>query len=126
MNWTDASEHRLSTVELSNLPVHRQSLIGREEDVSAIPLRLSEIETGLLTLTGAGGCGKRRLAVEVAYGVRDQYPDEVWPVELAPLSERSLVDNAVAAVLGVREGEGRSLRVRRLAFLQPKVLVTKS
>jgi predicted ATPase/DNA-binding CsgD family transcriptional regulator len=110
-------------VELSNLPVHRPSLIGREEDVFAIRQRLREIETGLLTLTGAGGCGKSRLAVEVAYGERDQYPDGVWLVELAPLSEPSLVDNAVAAVLGVRERPGQSLRDCLLAFLQPKVLL---
>ncbi len=123
MNWTDASQDRRSTVALSNLPVHRPSLIGREEDVPAIRQRLAEIQTGLLTLTGAGGCGKSRLALEVGYGVRDQYPDGVWLVELAPLSEPSLVDNAVAAVLGVRERAGQSLRDCLLAFLQPKVLL---
>jgi len=110
-------------VALSNLPGHRPSLIGREEDIPTIRQRLAEIQTGLLTLTGAGGCGKSRLAVEVAYGVRDQYPDGVWLVELAPLSEPSLVDNAVAAVLGVRERAGQSLRDCLLAFLQPKVLL---
>src|SRR6266567_4565710 len=123
MNWTDESQDRRSMVALSNLPGHRPSLIGREEDIPTIRQRLAEIQTGLLTLTGAGGCGKSRLAVEVAYGVRDQYPDGVWLVELAPLSEPSLVDNAVAAVLGVRERAGQSLRDCLRAFLQPKVLL---
>jgi predicted ATPase/DNA-binding CsgD family transcriptional regulator len=82
-----------------------------------------EAEAGLLTLTGAGGCGKTCLALNVARGVLDMYPDGVWLVELAPLSDPALVDNAVAAVLGVREGAGQSLRDGLLTFLRPRALL---
>jgi non-specific serine/threonine protein kinase len=59
--------------------------------------------TRLLTLTGAGGCGKTRLALEVAKDLVGTYPDGVWLVELASLSDPALAPNAVAAALGVRE-----------------------
>jgi predicted ATPase len=65
--------------------------------------------TRLLALMGAGGCGKTRLAVEVAKDLVGAYPDGVWLVDLAPLSETELVPQAVAQVLGVREQPGRPL-----------------
>ena len=64
--------------------------------------------TRLLTLTGAGGCGKTRLALEVARDLVGAYPDGVWLVDLAPLSEAELVPQAVAQALGVREQPGRA------------------
>jgi predicted ATPase len=65
--------------------------------------------TRLLTLTGAGGCGKTRLALEVARSLVGAYPDGVWLVELASLSEGALVAQAVAAALGVQEQPDSSL-----------------
>ena len=59
--------------------------------------------TRLLTLTGAGGCGKTRLAVEVASDLVGAYSEGVWLVDLAPLSEPELVPQAVAQAVGVRE-----------------------
>ena len=59
--------------------------------------------TRLLTLTGVGGSGKTRLAVEVARDLLEAYPDGVWLVELAPLSEDVLVPKAMAEALGVPE-----------------------
>jgi predicted ATPase len=65
--------------------------------------------TRLLTLTGVGGSGKTRLALEVARNLIEAYPDGVWLVELAPLSEDALVPKAVAEALGVLERPGESL-----------------
>ena len=62
--------------------------------------------TRLLTLTGAGGCGKTRLALKVARDLVGAYSDGVWLVDLAPLSDPALVPQAVAKALGVREQTG--------------------
>jgi hypothetical protein len=78
-----------------NLPAPLTSFIGREGDVQAIRARLAE--TRLLTLTGVGGCGKTRLALEVARDTLDQYTDGVWLVELGPLADAALVPHSVAA-----------------------------
>jgi non-specific serine/threonine protein kinase len=65
--------------------------------------------TRLLTLTGVGGSGKTRFALEVARDLVAAYPDGVWLVELAGLSEGELVPQAVAAALGVKERPGQPL-----------------
>src|SRR5918999_4026853 len=76
--------------------------------------------TRLLTLTGAGGCGKTRLALEVARELVGVYPDGVWLVEFAPLSEGALVAQALASVLGVNEQPDRSLADALVDFLGAK------
>ncbi len=111
---------RATTVGLTNLPAHRPSLIGRDEEAIAVRQRLMEAETGLLTLTGAGGCGKTSLAIHVARGLLAEFADGVWLVELAPLFDAALIYNAVASVLGVRERRGQSLRVAVLSFLRTR------
>jgi predicted ATPase/DNA-binding SARP family transcriptional activator/DNA-binding CsgD family transcriptional regulator len=84
-----------------NLPVQRTSFVGREREIVELKRLLSM--TGLLTLTGAGGSGKTRLALEVAGELASLYPDGVWLVELAPLSDPDLVAQQVAKALSVRE-----------------------
>ena len=69
----------------TNLPAARSSFVGREREMAEIERSLAS--TRLLTLTGAGGSGKTRLALEVARDLVGAYPDGVWLVELAPLSE---------------------------------------
>jgi predicted ATPase/DNA-binding SARP family transcriptional activator/DNA-binding CsgD family transcriptional regulator len=92
---------------MHNLPLARTSFIGRERERIEVKRLLAM--TSLLTLTGAGGCGKTRLALKVARDLVGAYPDGVWLVDLAPLSEAELVPQAVARALGVREQTGRSL-----------------
>jgi predicted ATPase/DNA-binding SARP family transcriptional activator len=84
----------------TNLPVPLTSFVGRDEEVARVTAVLEEAR--LVTLTGPGGSGKTRLAVEVAAGLADRYPDGVWLVELAPLGAEESVAHTVAATLGVR------------------------
>ena len=63
----------------------------------------------LVALTGSGGCGKTRLGLAVAANLVDRFPDGVWAVDLAPVSEPTLVMQTVASVLDVQEGQNRSL-----------------
>jgi len=91
----------------TNLPQALQSLIGRERELAEIKQLLPR--TRLLTLTGTGGIGKTRLALQVAAEVRDAYRDGVWFVDLAPLVDPALVPNALARVLGLVESAGQPL-----------------
>jgi non-specific serine/threonine protein kinase len=87
-----------------NLPLPLTSLVGRDQDLADVTRLLTDAR--LLTLTGVGGCGKTRLAIEIARMAVDRYPDGVWLVELGPLVEAALVAQRVGAVVGVPEGRG--------------------
>ena len=91
----------------TSLPVQSTSFVGREQEIDEVKRLLASAR--LLTLTGAGGCGKTRLALRVAAEVSSLYPDGVWLVELAALTEPTLVTHAVAQAVGVREVPGRPL-----------------
>ncbi len=90
----------------NNLPLQLTSFVGREREVAEVTGQLSE--TRLITLRGPGGCGKTRLALEVASEVAKSFEGGVWWVGLAPLSDTELVPQAVASVLNVLEAPGRS------------------
>jgi len=91
----------------NNLPQQLTSFIGRERDIADVKSLLGR--TRLLTLTGAGGCGKTRLALQVAADLVESFPDGVWLVELAALADPGLVPQTMASTLGLREETGRSL-----------------
>jgi predicted ATPase/DNA-binding SARP family transcriptional activator/DNA-binding CsgD family transcriptional regulator len=99
-----------------NLPSPRTSFVGREHELLEVKRALAM--TRLLTLTGAGGSGKTRLAMEVARDLVGAYPEGVWLVELARLSEPELVPQAVAAALGVKERPGQSLTLTLVESLR--------
>jgi predicted ATPase/class 3 adenylate cyclase len=90
-----------------NLPAPVSPLVGRELEIAEVA-RLLE-RTRLLTLTGAGGVGKTRLALRVAMELLERFPDGAWLVELAPPADPQLVPQSVARVLSVRERPGRPL-----------------
>ena len=89
----------------NNLPQQVTPFICRERELSEVKALLAK--TRLLTLLGTGGLGKTRLSLQAAVDVMDDYPDGVWFVELAPLTDPQLVPQAVASVLGVKEEAGR-------------------
>ena len=91
-----------------NLPAELTSFIGRERELLELPRVLGA--SRLLSLIGAGGVGKTRLAVRVARGQVDECRDGVWLVDLAPLSLPDLVAQTIASSLGFREGPQRSAR----------------
>jgi predicted ATPase/DNA-binding CsgD family transcriptional regulator/Tfp pilus assembly protein PilF len=90
-----------------NLPVALSSFIGREQEIAAVAKLLSS--TRLVTLTGAAGVGKTRLALEVAATLAESYRNGIWLVELASVADSALVPAAVTTALGVREQPGCSL-----------------
>ncbi len=90
-----------------NLPAPLTSFVGREREVAELARLLEEHR--LVTLAGAPGVGKTRLALRVAAEVRSRFGDGVWLVELATLAEPALVTSVVAAALGLRDQGGRML-----------------
>jgi predicted ATPase/DNA-binding SARP family transcriptional activator len=112
------------TDHTNNLPIPLTSFIGRGRVISELKRLLTHDETGmhprtnrLLTLTGPGGCGKTRLAIQIANELADSYRNGVWWVDLAPLTEDELVLEAVAKTLGVAVVEQQELEERLAGYL---------
>lgn len=106
---------------LHNLPGHLPGFIGREKEIETIQQLLSS--NRLVTLTGAGGCGKTRLAIQSAYEVLPEYPDGVWMVELAHVTVSDHIDQAIAEVFMIKEQPGSALIQMITHFLQRKKLL---
>ena len=98
---------RSPAAALHNLPLQLTSFVGREREMAAVRALLERQR--LVTLTGAGGTGKTRLALQATAGLLPAYPDGVWLAELAALVDPALVPRAVAQAVGVREEPGRPL-----------------
>ncbi len=101
-----------------NLPVQLTSFIGREREIAAVKGLLRN--TRLLSLTGVGGAGKTRLALQVAEDVLEDYREGVWFSELESLADPELVPHSVASALGVREEPGRGIVETLLDRLRPR------
>ena len=90
----------------NNLPEQLTSFIGRERELSEAAKALGA--TRLLTMTGAGGCGKTRLAAQAAAEQLDRFPDGAWWIELAPLADPDAVGAALGDAVGVKPLPGQS------------------
>ena len=107
----------------SNLPAPATALIGRATERAEVGELLLRSETRLLTLTGPGGSGKTRLALQVAAELRDSFPDGVFLVALALISDPDLVAPTIAQVLEIRERGSRSMLEHLRYALRSKQLV---
>jgi predicted ATPase/RsiW-degrading membrane proteinase PrsW (M82 family) len=114
----------LATYEVGagNLPDPATPLLGRSHEIEALQELFGRSEVRLVTLTGPGGTGKTRLAIEVARSLRDHYPSGAFFVSLAPVRDPALVPAAVAEVLGVQLGEGGAIEPLK-DFLRDKQLL---
>ncbi len=102
----------------NNLSQQLTSFIGREREIDEVEALLAR--SRLLTIHGAGGLGKTRLAQVVAGKVMNRFPDGAWFVDLAPVTDATLVPQRVASVLGLREAPGRPLQDSLLKYARER------
>jgi len=104
-----------------NIPLNMTRFIGREKEIAEVK-RLQD-ENRLLTLTGVGGTGKTRLAMQAAGEMVDDFAEGVWIVELSSIFESEQVIRAVAAVLDIREKTNQPLMDSIVDFLKPREML---
>src|SRR6266566_4734312 len=110
----------VAPARLAPLPVPRRALIDRDQEMAQAQALLQQEDVGLVTLTGPGGVGKTRLALQVAADLAPQFADGVAFISLAALKDPTLVVPAVARALGVSQTGDDSLDERLLAYLRPR------
>ncbi|HEX6518869.1 MAG TPA: tetratricopeptide repeat protein, partial [Streptosporangiaceae bacterium] len=107
----------------SNVPSPLTRLIGRDQEAAAIQALVLRADVRLITIVGAPGIGKSRLATHTAAMVAPTFPDGVWYVPLEPISDAELVVSAIAKVLGIKESTGQPLLQSLREFLRQRQLV---
>ena len=117
----EAGSARLPVTVRHNLPAELTSLVGRRKELLELHQVLAS--SRLVSLTGAGGVGKTRLAIRLAASLVDVFRNGVWLVDLAALTSPDLVPQTVATALGVREGPQRSVRAALLDTLRDRELL---
>lgn len=105
----------------NNLPIQLTDLLGRERDLEEIESLASK--NRLLTITGSGGVGKTRLAMQAAADLIDRYADGVWFADLAPIADPELVSSVVAKAIGMPQADGRRVDVAVPQWLKSKQLL---
>jgi predicted ATPase/class 3 adenylate cyclase len=105
----------------NNLPLQLTSLVGREGDIADIKALLQR--NRLVTLTGSGGVGKTRCALQVGAEALDGFADGVWLVDLAPLSNPTLVPNLIASVFAIEESPDQPVLAPLVAHFKNKQLL---
>ncbi len=106
----------LKAFAATNLPVQLTSFVGRDAELTQLRELLAQ--NRVVTLTGAGGVGKTRLAIQVAAQLAGEFSDGVWYVDLAPITDPELVAVTVARALGLPDQPGRSTMDTLLRFLR--------
>jgi predicted ATPase/DNA-binding CsgD family transcriptional regulator len=112
-----------SIFEIHNYPLYLTPFVGRETELAAVTRQLTDPDHRLVTLVGPGGIGKTRLGLHVAAGLLHHFPDGIWLVELAALSDSALLPQAIASALGLRDPPDRPLMESLKAYLEPRSLL---
>ena len=107
----------LKTLYQTNLPIPATPFLGRERELGEVVSLLARDESRLLTLTGPGGSGKTRLALQSAAALAEHYPHGVWWVPLAPLRDPQLVLETASSALGAKNGLADHVGDKRLLLL---------
>jgi hypothetical protein len=107
----------------NNLPIQPTPFIGREQEVAAVAQLLRREEVRLLTLTGPGGIGKTRLALQVATQLSGLFPEGVYLVNLAPIRDPALVVPTIAQILQVKENAEQPMFNLLKAFIRKQRLL---
>ncbi|MCZ6662611.1 MAG: tetratricopeptide repeat protein, partial [Actinobacteria bacterium] len=123
---TDFPVLRTLDVRKDNLPVQLTTFVGRDDEIETVSRLLDTAR--LLTLTGPGGVGKTRLALESGFGLMNQFGDGVWLVELEALTDPSLVARQVGSVFGIKDDpslavgqvKGRDMLDRVIEYLEAR------
>jgi predicted ATPase/class 3 adenylate cyclase len=110
-----------STVVSHNLPVQLTNFVGRGAQMTDLEKLL--VDNRLVTLTGAGGAGKTRLAVEIAARIAAEFGDGVWYVDLAPITDPGVVAVAVTRAFGLPDQPGRSTMDTLLRFVRDRQML---
>ena len=110
-----------STVVSTRLPAQLTSFVGRDAQLTQLQELLTD--NRVMTLTGAGGVGKTRLAIQVAAAMAGEFSDGVWYVDLAPITDPELVPATVARALGLPDQPGRSTMDSLLRFVRDRQLL---
>ena len=105
----------------TNLPIQLTSFIGRTGDLAEVERLLSEVR--LVTLVGPGGCGKTRLAIQIAHRVTKVYENGIWWVDLASLSDPALVLQLIVHALGIRPVADQPMMELLISFVSPKQML---
>src|SRR5512142_2672814 len=106
---------------VTNLPLQLTSFIGRERELADVERLV--YASRLVTLTGAGGCGKTRLAIETARHISDRFADGVWLVDLVPLRKPEFVPQHVSQTLGLSSGPNKPVMELLLSSLRSKQML---
>lgn len=118
---TDQTLPPLRTLDVApnNLPIFPTSFVGRHRETREVTQLVGD--SRLVTVTGVGGAGKTRLALQVAADTASNFPGGVWLVELAAVTDPDLVDGAVAEALGLAQEGTKTLRQSIIGFLTGRI-----
>jgi predicted ATPase/DNA-binding CsgD family transcriptional regulator len=105
----------------TNLPVQLTSFVGRESDLANVEHMLSEARC--ITITGPGGCGKTRLAIQIAGMVKGEFPDGAWWVDLASLNDPTLLAQLITQTIGLHPVAGQPMLETLSNFVRPKQML---